>query len=132
MSAMKKVLLTALVLSSFALLSLAAGSLTDYIRAREFALRFTNVISSQGTTYTIGRNNEDPKRLTVVSGSRDAYVGGVNGQRVKLDRGARVDNRGLLIPASALQLLGCSVALQGKDILATCDGKSYPLQRFSK
>ena len=116
----------------FALSSLAQSSLTDYIRAREFALRFTNVIAVQGLTYTIGRDNADPKRLTVVSGSRDAFIGGIGGRKVRLDRGAKVDNRGLLIPATALKFLECAVKLRGADILATCNGKSYPLQRFSK
>ena len=116
----------------FALSSLAQSSLTDYIRAREYASRFANVISVQGLTYTIGRNNADPKRLTVVAGSRDAFIGGIGGRKIKLDRGARVDNRGLLIPASALKLLGCSVKLQGANVLTTCNGRSYPLQRFAK
>jgi hypothetical protein len=116
----------------FALSSLAAGSLSDYIRAREYALRFTNVIAVQGLTYTIGRDNSDPKRLTVVSGSRDAFIGGIGGRKVKLDRGAKVDNRGLLIPASALKFLECAVKVQGAEVLTTCNGKSYPLQRFSK
>ena len=116
----------------FALSSLAQSSLTDYIRAREYASRFANVIAVQGLTYTIGRNNADPKRLTVVAGSRDAFIGGIGGRKIKLDRGARVDNRGLLIPASALKLLGCSVKLQGANVLTTCNGRSYPLQRFAK
>jgi hypothetical protein len=109
-----------------------AAGLSDYIRAREFALRFANLISAQGSTYTIGRNNQDPRRLTVVVGSRDAYVGGLGGQRVKLERGAKVDARGLLIPASALRYLNCTLLEQGKEILVTCDGKSYPLQRFAR
>ncbi|NJK43103.1 MAG: hypothetical protein HC933_01525 [Pleurocapsa sp. SU_196_0] len=128
---MKQFLTIMLTLSIFTLSSFAAG-LSDYIRAREFALRFANVIGAQGTTYTLGRDNEDPRRLTVVAGSRDAYIGGLGGQRVKLDRGAKVDARGLLIPASALKYLGCTVRDAGKDILATCDGKSYSLQRFAR
>ena len=116
----------------FALSSLAQSSLTDYIRAREYASCFANVIAVQGLTYTIGRNNADPKRLTVVSGSVDAFIGGIGGRKIKLDRGAKVDNRGLLIPASALKLLGCSVKLQGANVLTTCNGRSYPLQRFAK
>ena len=93
-----------LLTSLFALSSLAESGLTDYIRAREYASRFANVIAVQGLTYTIGRNNADPKRLTVVSGSRDAFIGGIGGRKVKLDRGAKVDSRGLLIPASALKI----------------------------
>jgi hypothetical protein len=132
MSAMRNRLMTALIFTlCFATSSFAAG-LSDYIRAREFASRFTNVISVQGLTYTIGRNNADPARLTVVSGSRDAYIGGIGGRKIKLDRAAKVDIRGLLIPASALKLLGCSVAEKGKEILTTCNGKSYGLQRFVK
>ena len=130
---MKTRLIAATLLTSlFALSSLAAGSLTDYIRAREYASRFANVIAVQGLTYTIGRNNADPKRLTVVSGSRDAFIGGIGGRKVRLDRGAKVDNRGLLIPASALKYLECAVKLQGANVLTTCNGRSYPLQRFSK
>jgi hypothetical protein len=125
----KMILLIALVLL---ISSSSAADLSDYIRAREFALRFANIISAQGTTYTMGRNNQDPRRLTVVVGSRDAYVGGLGGQRVKLERGAKVDARGLLIPASALRYLECTLRDQSKDILVTCDGKSYPLQRFAR
>jgi hypothetical protein len=125
----KMILLIALVLL---ISSSSAAGLSDYIRAREFALRFANIISAQGTTYTMGRNNQDPRRLTVVVGSRDAYVGGLGGQRVKLERGAKVDARGLLIPASALRYLECTLRDQSKDILVTCDGKSYPLQRFAR
>ena len=129
---MRNRLIALLIFTSIVATSSLAGGLSDYIRAREFALRFTNVISVQGLTYTIGRNNADPTRLTVVSGSRDAYIGGIGGRKIKLDRAAKVDFRGLLIPASALKLLGCSVAEQGKEILTVCNGKSYGLQRFQK
>ena len=132
MRVMRNSSIAALILTLlFTTLSFAAG-LGDYVRAREFASRFTNVISVQGLTYTIGRNNADPMRLTVVSGSRDAYIGGIGGRKIKLERAAKVDLRGLLIPASALKLLGCRVAEQGKEILTTCNGKSYGLQRFVK
>ena len=133
MQFMRTRLIAATLLTSLcALSSLAAGSLTDYVRAREYASRFANVIAVQGLTYTIGRNNADPKRLTVVSGSRDAFIGGIGGRKVRLDRGAKVDSRGLLIPASALKYLECAVKLQGANVLTTCNGRSYPLQRFSK
>ena len=133
MHAMKTRLIAATLLTSlFAVSSIAAGNLTDYIRAREYALRFANVIAVQGLTYTIGRDNADPKRLTVVSGSRDAFIGGIGGRKIKLDRGAKVDNRGLLIPASALKFLECAVKLQGANVLTICNGRSYPLQRFPK
>jgi hypothetical protein len=118
-------LVAALALDSHAQLSSA-----NYIRAREFALRFGNVISVSGKDYTIGRKNEDPQRLTVTSGSRDAFVGGPGGRPVRLARAAKVDNRGLLIPASALRYLGCSVAAQDASATVTCDGKSYALQSF--
>jgi hypothetical protein len=113
-------------------LSSSAAGLTDYIRAREFALRFANIIAAQGNQYTLGRDNEDPKRLTVTVGSRTAFVGGSGGRRVTLDRGAKVDLRGLLIPATALRFIGCTLSDQPKDILVTCDGKSYALQRFAR
>jgi hypothetical protein len=131
MSNMKLILkLSAVLALIFTASSLAQSNLSNYIRAREFALRFANVIAVNGLNYTIGRNNDDPKRLMVTSGSRDAYVGGAGGQLVRLSRAAKVDNRGLLIPANALRYLGCTVATQAASILVTCDGKSYALQAF--
>ena len=64
----------------------AKSSLNGYIRAREFVLRFANIISSTDEiTYTIGRDDRQSSkrsikpgeiipRLQVKSGSRRAYV----------------------------------------------------------
>lgn len=127
---MKRLGLLVVLLFSFS--SFASG-LDGYIRAREYALRFTNVISNVGLTYTIGREDDTAKRLTVTSGSRTAIA---NGKTVTLDRGAKVDLRGLLIPPNALRYLGCTVwAVQNKgqpEVRTTCDGKSYDLQFFAK
>lgn len=124
---MKNLGLLVVVLFSFS--SFASG-LDGYIRAREYALRFTNVISTNGTTYTIGREDDKARRLTVTPGSRVATA---DGRTVTLDRGVKVDNRGLLIPPTALRYLGCSVAMKGTaEVNVTCDGSSYALQHFKK
>ncbi len=114
----------------FSVSSFASG-LDGYVRAREFATRFANVISDNGNgTYTIGREDDKARRLTVTPGSRLALVGT---RKVTLDRGVKVDVRGLLIPPTALRYLGCSIAAKGTgEVMVKCDGTSYAIQRFAK
>ena len=128
----------------------AKSSLNGYIRAREFVMRFANIISSKDEiTYTIGRDDRQSAkrsikpgevipRLEVTSGSRRAYVmrmrdGVMISKRVlNLERGVKVDGlHGLLIPPRVLRSLGCTVGTaSSKAVRVTCDGVTYNLAMY--
>jgi hypothetical protein len=128
----------------------AKSSLNGYVRAREFVMRFANIISSKDEiTYTIGRDDRQSAkrsikpgevipRLEVKSGSRRAYVmrmrdGVMISKRVlNLERGVKVDGtHGLLIPPRALRSLGCTVGTaSSKAVRVTCDGVTYNLAMY--
>jgi hypothetical protein len=149
---MKKftLLLTLAALSITSLPTEAASSLNGYIRAREFVMRFANVISSRDEiTYTIGRDDRQTAkrsvkrgevipRLEVKSGSRRAYVMQMRGSKMLskkvlyLERGVKVDGmHGLLIPPRALRSLGCTVGTaSSKVVRVTCDGVTYNLAMY--
>jgi hypothetical protein len=151
---MKKFTLLLLAAMTFASLPVEAktkSSLNGYIRAREFVLRFANIISSTDEiTYTIGRDDrqntkrsikpgEVIPRLQVKSGSRRAYVMQMRGKTVLskkvlfLERGVKVDGmHGLLIPPRALRSLGCTVGTASSQaVRVTCDGVTYNLQVYA-
>ncbi len=129
----------------------AKSSLNGYIRAREFVLRFANIISSTDEiTYTIGRDDRQSTkrsikpgeiipRLQVKSGSRRAYVMQMRGKTTLskrvlfLERGVKVDGlHGLLIPPRALRSLGCTVGTASSQaVRVTCDGVTYNLQVYA-
>ncbi len=120
--------------------SASAQALTGYVRAREFSMRFANVISTRDEiTFTIGRE-DDPTaiRLRVKAGSSVGYT--INPvtkvtRRVAFTRGVKVDTRGLLLPVEALRSLGCSIpkaTITRTRLRATCDGKTYNLQRYAR
>ena len=129
----------------------AKSSLNGYIRAREFVLRFANIISSTDEiTYTIGRDDRQSTkrsikpgeiipRLQVKSGSRRAYVMQMRGKTMLskrvlfLERGVKVDGlHGLLIPPRALRSLGCTVGTASSQaVRVTCDGVTYNLQVYA-
>ena len=129
----------------------AKSSLNGYIRAREFVLRFANIISSTDEiTYTIGRDDRQSSkrsikpgeiipRLQVKSGSRRAYVMQMRGKTMLskrvlfLERGVKVDGlHGLLIPPRALRSLGCTVGTASSQaVRVTCDGVTYNLQVYA-
>jgi hypothetical protein len=149
---MKKftLLLTISALMTLSFPTEAKSSLNGYIRAREFVLRFANIISSTDEiTYTIGRDDrqntkrsikpgEIIPRLQVKSGSRRAYVMQMRGKTmlskkvVFLERGVKVDGaHGLLIPPRALRSLGCTVGTaSSKAVRVTCDGVTYDLAMY--
>ena len=111
------------------------SNITGYVRAREFAMRFTRVIKRDGpNTYTIGREDEpDARRLRVEGGSRKAWasVTGTSRTLVRLPRGVKVDSRGLLLPPSVLVHMGCRVKAESASSLrVTCDGVTYSLARY--
>jgi hypothetical protein len=128
----------------------AKSSLNGYVRAREFVMRFANIISSKDEiTYTIGRDDRQTAkrsikpgeiipRLQVKSGSRRAYVMQMSGSTVLskrvlfLERGVKVDGtHGLLIPPRALRSLGCTVGTaSSKAVRVTCDGVTYNLEMY--
>ena len=128
----------------------AKSSLNGYVRAREFVLRFANIISSKDEiTYTIGRDDRQTAkrsikpgeiipRLQVKSGSRRAYVMQMRGKTMLskrvlfLERGVKVDGtHGLLIPPRALRSLGCTVGTaSSKAVRVTCDGVTYNLAMY--
>jgi hypothetical protein len=140
--------LIALTITSFP--TEAKSSLNGYIRAREFVMRFANVISSRDEiTYTIGRDDRQTAkrsikpgelipRLEVKSGSRRAYVIQMRGSTILskrvlfLERGVKVDGtHGLLIPPRALRSLGCTVGTaSSKAVRVTCDGVTYNLEMY--
>jgi hypothetical protein len=118
--------------------STSAQGLRGYVRAREFSMRFANVISTRDEiTFTIGRE-DDPTaiRLRVKAGSSIGYT--VNPvtkvtRRVAFTRGVKVDTRGLLLPIEALRSLGCTIpqtTITRTSVRATCDGKTFKLQRY--
>ena len=129
----------------------AKSSLNGYIRAREFVLRFANIISSTDEiTYTLGRDDRQSSkrsikpgeiipRLQVKSGSRRAYVMQMRGKTMLskrvlfLERGVKVDGlHGLLIPPRALRSLGCTVGTASSQaVRVTCDGVTYNLQVYA-
>ena len=132
--------LLALVFASLWFSSASAQVLTGYVRAREFSMRFANVISTRDEiTFTIGRE-DDPTaiRLRVKAGSSIGYT--VNPvtkitRKVAFTRGVKVDTRGLLLPVEALRFLGCTIpktAFTRTSLRATCDGKTYNLQRYAR
>jgi hypothetical protein len=111
------------------------ASMTGYVRAREFAMRFTRVIKRDGpNTYTIGREDEpNARRLRVEGGSRTAWavVKGTSRTKVLLPRGVKVDARGLLLPPSVLVYMGCGVkAESATGLRVSCDGVTYSLARY--
>ena len=113
----------------------AGAGIAGYVRAREFAMRFTRVIKRDGpNTYTIGREDEpDARRLRVEGGSRTAWavVNNTSRTRVRLPRGVKVDSRGLLLPPSVLVYMGCGVKAESASSLrVSCDGVSYSLARY--
>jgi hypothetical protein len=128
----------------------AKSSLNGYVRAREFVMRFANVISSKDEiTYTIGRDDRQSAkrsikpgeiipRLQVKSGSRRAYVMQMRGSTILskkvlfLERGVKVDGmHGLLIPPRALRSLGCTVGTaSSRAVRVTCDGVTYNLAMY--
>ncbi len=130
---MKKFALIALV---FCLCTASAQNIAGYIRAREFALRFTNVIgTTDQRTFTIGREGEHARRLIVTAGSRYARImtGSRLERRILLERAVKVDLRGLLIPPSAVRWLGCTAYSANRDTVQVgCDKTIYGLQRFMK
>jgi hypothetical protein len=100
-------------------------------------MRFANVISTRDEiTFTIGRE-DDPTaiRLRVKAGSSVGYT--INPvtkltRKVTFSRGVKVDTRGLLLPIEALRSLGCvpPTSITRTTLRATCDGKTYTLQRY--
>ena len=102
-------------------------------------MRFANVISTgDEINFTIGRE-DDPTaiRLRVKAGSSVGYT--VNPvtkvtRKVAFSRGVKVDSRGLLLPIEALRALGCNAptAITRTSLRATCDGKTYTLQRYAR
>jgi hypothetical protein len=150
---MKKftLLLTIVALTATAVPTEAKSSLNGYIRAREFVMRFANIISSTDEiTYTIGRDDRQTAkrsikpgeiipRLQVKSGSRRAYVMQMSGKTMLskkvlfLERGVKVDGmHGLLIPPRALRSLGCTVGTaSSKAVRVTCDGVTYNLEMYA-
>jgi hypothetical protein len=150
---MKKftLLLTLAAMTITSLPTEAKSSLNGYVRAREFVMRFANVISSRDEiTYLIGRDDRQTAkrsikpgeiipRLQVKSGSRRAYVMQMRGSTVLskrvlfLERGVKVDGmHGLLIPPRALRSLGCTVGTaSSKAVRVTCDGVTYNLAVYA-
>lgn len=120
--------------------SASAQGLTGYVRAREFSMRFANVISTHDEiTFTIGRE-DDPTaiRLRVKAGSSVGFtlnpVTHVT-RMVRFTRGVKVDGRGLLLPIEALRSLDCTfrpTATTRTTVRATCNGKTYNLQRYPR
>jgi hypothetical protein len=142
---MKKItlLLTLIALTITSLPTEAKSSLNGYIRAREFVMRFANIISSKDEiTYTTAKRSIKPgeiiPRLQVKSGSRRAYVMQMRGSTILskkvlfLERGVKVDGmHGLLIPPRALRSLGCTVGTaSSKAVRVTCDGVTYNLEMY--
>ena len=128
------------VAATFALPNAFAQGLTGYVRAREFSMRFANVISTRDEiTFTIGRE-DDPTaiRLRVKAGSSVGFT--VNPvtkvtRKVTFSRGVKVDSRGLLLPIEGLRSLGCTFrpnAITRTSVRTTCDGKTYNLQRYAR
>jgi hypothetical protein len=142
--AMKKNRTLFLIVSAIAATALwfsntSARGATQYVRAREFSMRFANVISTRDEiTFTIGRE-DDPTaiRLRVKAGSNIGYT--INPvtkvtRRVTFSRGVKVDTRGLLLPIEALSSLGCvsMTAITPTTLRASCDGKTYNLQHYAR
>jgi hypothetical protein len=120
--------------------STSAQGASEYVRAREFSMRFANVISSHDEIhFTIGRE-DDPTaiRLRVKAGSS---VGSTLNpvtkvtRKITFTRGVKVDTRGLLLPIEALRSLGCTFqpnASSSPTIRTTCDGKTYTLTHYAR
>jgi hypothetical protein len=115
-----------------------AAKATGYVRAREFSMRFSNVISSRDQiTFTIGREDKpNALRLQVKAGSYVGYMvdrRDFKTSRMVFSRGVKVDDRGLLLPVEALRGLGCRVwPYSSTQVRVVCDGKSYRLQRYAR
>ncbi len=116
--------------TSSLMMSASAANPDGYVRVREFAVRFGNVISQEAGKYVIGVEfGGKSQRLTFFPNSRRAIL---NGKTVQLERATKVENKlVLLVPPSSLKLLGCSVQDQSPSkVLVQCAKTKYALNRY--
>jgi hypothetical protein len=128
---MKNTFWIALGIASSLAMTSSAANLDGYIRIREFAVRFGNVISQESNKYVVGVEfGGKSQRMTFFPNSKKAII---NGKTVQLERATKVQSSAvLLVPPSALKLLGCGVQDESpQKIFVQCANTKYALTRYS-